>query len=540
MLKGKTKYGWLGIIAIILVISTYCIGGQKPEKLPAGNTRADIITIDTLKVFGYLEKPQVIFFHDAHTKALEKKGKDCSYCHLEDNSAIPGTFKDAVKGVARLSIKFKRLEDRARKDVMDVYHKFCIECHTQMTSKKEKTGPITCGGCHDNKKAKSSRIPMGMDKNLHFRHVKAYEKKKNCETCHHEYNPETKKLFYAKGKEGTCRYCHKKEKEENRISMREAAHIECISCHKSLVAKKQAAGPVKCAGCHDPGEREKIKKIAKIKRLERNQPDEIMVSAFDEKQEPATKMAAMIRMNRVPFNHKAHEKYNDTCRVCHHESMDKCSRCHTLKGSKDAGFVKLADTFHAMGTDRSCLGCHELNQQNPKCAGCHVFMEKRGKKDDASCLKCHENITSDMIEAVREKDDKKLAMMMIKARKFQAHTFDKEDIPQKVVIKELMNKYQAVEFPHGKIVAKLVENIKDNKMATYFHTGKGQICQGCHHNAPQSKKPPKCSSCHGKPFDKNEMLRPGLMGAFHQQCMTCHKEMKLDKPAGCTGCHKEK
>ena len=36
--------------------------------------------------------------------------------------------------------------------------------------------------------------------------------------------------------------------------------------------------------------------------------------------------------------------------------------------------------------------------------------------------------------------------------------------------------------------------------------------------------------------------RPGLKAAYHGQCMTCHKEMKLEKPAStnCVACHEKK
>jgi DnaJ-class molecular chaperone len=85
-------------------------------------------------------------------------------------------------------------------------------------------------------------------------------------------------------------------------------------------------------------------------------------------------------------------------------------------------------------------------------------------------------------------------------------------------------------------------NIKGNKIANYFHSDAGTMCQGCHHASPETRKPPKCSSCHGKPFDANNPLRPGLMAAYHQQCMECHRAMGLKKPQAtdCTGCHKKK
>jgi DnaJ-class molecular chaperone len=91
-------------------------------------------------------------------------------------------------------------------------------------------------------------------------------------------------------------------------------------------------------------------------------------------------------------------------------------------------------------------------------------------------------------------------------------------------------------------VLSLVNGVKDSKLAGYFHREAGTVCQGCHHHSPAAKKPPACASCHGKPFDDRSLFKPGLMAAYHIQCMECHKQMRIEKPIAthCTGCHKEK
>ena len=83
---------------------------------------------------------------------------------------------------------------------------------------------------------------------------------------------------------------------------------------------------------------------------------------------------------------------------------------------------------------------------------------------------------------------------------------------------------------------------RESKLASYFHREPGTLCQGCHHNSPAAKKPPQCSSCHGQPFDAKKLDRPGLMAAYHQQCMDCHDKMQLEKPVAtdCIACHKKK
>ena len=140
------------------------------------------------------------------------------------------------------------------------------------------------------------------------------------------------------------------------------------------------------------------------------------------------------------------------------------------------------------------------------------------------------------------KKPEQVAGMLLKSRKSVTDTYKDDDIPEKVTIKKLVDKYEKVELPHRKIVRTLVKNLKDNKIANYFHTDQGTICQGCHHNSPIDKKPPKCGSCHGKPFNENALTRPGIKGAYHQQCMNCHKILNLEKPkaTACTECHKEK
>jgi hypothetical protein len=245
-MKKKKRLAYLACMFSIAAVSIFCseLYGSDPRAADSSRFRADLIVIDGMSSFGRLKKQPVEFLHDAHTEALTKKNLDCTTCHL--------TEKD------RLSPKFKRIKDTDRKEVMNLYHKECLSCHGEMKLAGEEAGPVECDGCHREKaQYVSSRQPMGFDQSLHFRHSEAQDGK--CERCHHEYDEKEKKLFYAKGKEGTCRYCHKAETKDNLISMRLASHIACISCHTGNLAKKLDSGPVQCLGCHDPAAREKIK-----------------------------------------------------------------------------------------------------------------------------------------------------------------------------------------------------------------------------------------------------------------------------------------
>ena len=516
-----------GILAGLLLgvrgIGVLAVVGPQKEAPPS---RADIVTIDGLKAYGPLERPAVRFFHDRHTKAVTKAGGDCTACHIKTEDG--------------LSLKYKRLEDTGKKAVMEVYHENCISCHNDRIAAGEDSGPVTCGQCHtDKRRAVSSRQPFGFDLSLHYRHSKAREKK--CGDCHHAYDEKEKKLYYAEGKEGTCRYCHKAQTEENRISMRHASHIDCISCHRETKAKNKFAGPVECGGCHDPISQASIEPVKDIPRMKRNQPDAVLVKTGLEGKEVSGNPSPL--MGQVPFNHIGHEQANDTCRVCHHAAMNKCSECHSVTGAQKGDFVTLEQAMHEVKSEQSCIGCHAEKQEKPVCAGCHNFIEQQAAKAElsASCLNCHAQ-QPEAEAAPTPEEEGMIAKLLLDSRRAVYRTFDESEIPESVKIRKLSDRYEPSDFPHRKIVKKLFENIREDKLAAYFHADEGTLCQGCHHNSPVSKKPPACASCHSKPFDPKNPHRPGLLAAYHRQCIECHDAMGLEKPdtRQCTSCHAEK
>ncbi len=528
MRKSRSLVKWAAAAMAVGAFWMYGAGVQGID-LPVqmgGDFRADIITIDTMKQFRVLERPPVDFLHSRHTEAVAEKGKDCQVCHLMTED--------------RLSLKFKRTADTSRQAVMDVYHLNCISCHKEQAASNEKSGPVECGECHIDKSLKSNRVPMAFDKSLHYRHAAAQDSK--CEKCHHEYDAKAKKLVYAKGKEGSCRYCHKQETEENRIGMREAYHIECIDCHRKTAAQKKKTGPTDCLSCHAPEKRQMIEKVQDVPRMKRDQPDIVYVrpAAVDEKD--GNPGSPMNRLVGVPFNHKAHEQYNDSCVVCHHADLAKCNTCHTQTGDKKGENITAGQAMHKLNTLQSCIGCHEAKQAESRCAGCHGSMEKARKKSEASCKTCHMTPPTENPYMTGPDAGKKMAALLLESREAVTGTYDSADIPENVVIKGLADQYDAVNMPHRKIINALVENIKDDNIARYFHLEKGTVCQGCHHNSPASKKPPRCGSCHGKPFDEKDLFKPGIMAAYHRQCMECHETMGIAKPDSrdCTACHIKK
>lgn len=516
-LSFKIRFYILIFIAFASLLITASIVGAGRDTLKSKKSsiaRPDLINIDTMNTFGELQEPTVKFYHDLHSDALDKDNKDCLKCHKSiENKLVP---------------KFMRVDDGDRQEVMDIYHNNCIGCHEDTMGK---TGPVVCRDCHTKKEtAKSSREPMGFDNSLHFRHTDALDSK--CELCHHDYDATTQKLFYAKGKEGSCRYCHKTQKEDNRISFREAAHESCLACHMKLAEKKKETGPVKCGGCHDLTHQKNIKKIKPAPAIKRNQSDFVMIKTGDTDSGTPLKY----RMDYVPFNHKRHEQSNDNCRVCHHKAIGSCNLCHSLEGKKEGGNINLERAIHTPDATQSCIGCHNIKKEAEACLGCHTFIPENNGKSDASCTVCHIKPSEALSENAM---DNLMAKELLDRRSLTAPVFSKEEIPETIIIDRLSKRYKATEFPHGKIIRTLVNGVNDSRLAMVFHNEQGLVCQGCHHNLPVTRKPSGCSTCHEAGPHKKLNAKPDLKAAYHIQCMECHDMMKVGK-TGCTDCHDKK
>jgi hypothetical protein len=408
---------------------------------------------------------------------------------------------------------------------MDIYHDNCVSCHNEMADAGIKAGPTICGDCHRRRPLLvSSRQAMGFDRSLHHRHVEGVGQ--DCELCHHEYNEETKELVYIKGSEATCRYCHLSEQEENVPSLSASAHWTCLDCH----AEMPNAGPRECAGCHDRERQMQIARVDSPKRLDRNQPDFVLLHVAGED-------LSTSKLNTVPFPHIEHEDSNTTCRSCHHQSMTPCIECHTLSGDEKALGVTLQRAMHAMNSEHSCVGCHDRKKSEIACAGCHSLMEQ-GKLSDHACTICHSG-PPPTVGATAEAGDYSFSQFKPLPADYEL-SYSPDDIPETVTIGILSEKYEPAEFPHRQVVNKLLEHVGTSKLATHFHGREDVVCQGCHHHSPVGEKPPLCESCHNQPFNEAELFKPGLFGAYHRQCLGCHASMQIEKPSDCVECHAEK
>jgi hypothetical protein len=161
-------------------------------------------------------------------------------------------------------------------------------------------------------------------------------------------------------------------------------------------------------------------------------------------------------------------------------------------------------------------------------------MEK-GRLSENTCTTCHTGPEPDQLESVKAKYTS-MDEFPAGASK-DAFEFDAKELPDTVIIGTLADKYPPVKMPHQKIVTTLNKHIENNKMASYFHGSENVTCEGCHHHGSVGRKPALCENCHGKPFQKSDLYRPGLYGAYHRQCLGCHLSMGLQTAENCVICH---
>jgi len=519
----KVKPLQLMILGMIVISILFPFVGQTSNKKENNNKRVDRINIQPGIGSTKNEMPEVSFLHDLHTQAVEGK---CTACHVE-------------KQGGGLVFKFKRTDEQGS---MDFYHDNCIACHVDKKAANEKAGPVSseCRTCHVSEKSKeSSWEKINFDKSLHFIHERSDSItgqdpliKDNCSTCHHKYDEKTNETFYIKGEEESCAYCHKSTKQAGIRPVREASHDACVKCHQTLKIKNIVAGPITCKGCHDTKEQEKITKISDVPRLKRNQPDAVILTAWT-----PVRQKNKSYMNAVSFDHKFHETKTQSCKSCHHETLKKCNDCHGIDGEElKGGFISLERAMHNRDNTRSCVGCHKEETKSPDCAGCH-FQAPVKKDTSESCKTCH-TIRPDQLETA---ESGKIVKTETADMSSDYKRVAEDKIPETIVIDVLANEYMPSQFPHGKMVKAIFGRVEKSDMAKAFHGDQAGLCMGCHHNSPKTLEPPQCVSCHSKTGPGRDG-RPGLKGAYHGQCITCHQKMDVQSVAAtdCAKCHEQK
>lgn len=259
-------------------------------------------------------------------------------------------------------------------------------------------------------------------------------------------------------------------------------------------------------------------------------------------------------MKPVVFNHLIHERKVEDCTACHHTGdPQKCSDCHTLGGSEEGKYITLERAMHATNiapradgvTPQSCVSCHEQQLKRRECAGCHSIV--RPARDDKWCAVCHSVSDGMSAEQLRQAasgnlpDDEReeLAARTVLEKRY-AEALRPEQLPSRVRIDGLSDKFGPNLFNHRRHVASLMRRIQDDKLAAAFHSDPATLCTACHHNSPASATPPPCSSCHATRISPEHPGKPALKAAYHLQCMGCHDGMQVARPlkTSCASCHK--
>lgn len=95
--------------------------------------------------------------------------------------------------------------------------------------------------------------------------------------------------------------------------------------------------------------------------------------------------------------------------------------------------------------------------------------------------------------------------------------------PEIVILDQLANIYGPVPFAH-----KLHASMADMSGG----------CTFCHHYSEIDKEVPPCRECHSEKRQLGDLRQPGLKGAYHRQCIACHREWSHE--TGCVACHEVK
>ncbi|MCK5124896.1 MAG: cytochrome c3 family protein [candidate division Zixibacteria bacterium] len=131
---------------------------------------------------------------------------------------------------------------------------------------------------------------------------------------------------------------------------------------------------------------------------------------------------------------------------------------------------------------------------------------------DLECKRCHscDNPTE---------DSPCIHVCPTKASKHFTSEHLLSEAPDTIVLDHIMKQFEPVRFDHK-------SHAKMSQM--------NSSCKTCHHYSPKDRIPP-CHECHGAEDNPNNLRQPSLKGAYHRQCMSCHREWSHDTK--CVVCH---
>ncbi len=164
----------------------------------------------------------------------------------------------------------------------------------------------------------------------------------------------------------------------------------------------------------------------------------------------------------------------------------------------------------------AALGCFGLFGRNVRAQPDHKAPTTTSTQpsDVSECKRCHEC----------EKPTLKHPCLP-NCMRFQAaaEEFAQKLGPEIVILDKLKGVYLPVPFDH-KGHAKMAQMTKG--------------CATCHHYTPEGQEHPACDACHSITDAGTDIHKPGLKGAYHRQCLGCHKDW-IDE-TDCAVCHRKK
>ncbi|MEJ2717293.1 MAG: cytochrome c3 family protein [Deltaproteobacteria bacterium] len=116
----------------------FIYSGQVSQQTPQDGPRLPLILAYKGKAKA-LERPEVSFDHDMHTKALKQtKMDDCKVCHV-----IEETDKNLViqKRVTVFRFPKQRVDWNDKTAIMEAFHAQCGDCHRKRNREGKKSGP---------------------------------------------------------------------------------------------------------------------------------------------------------------------------------------------------------------------------------------------------------------------------------------------------------------------------------------------------------------------------------------------------------------
>ncbi len=102
----------------------------------------------------------------------------------------------------------------------------------------------------------------------------------------------------------------------------------------------------------------------------------------------------------------------------------------------------------------------------------------------------------------------------------------------------LQGKHEVDEGPDIIVMEQLSEYYGPVVFTHKLHASMSQMnggCSACHHYSESDETIPPCRECHAVQADQANLKQPSLKGAYHRQCINCHREWEHE--AHCEECH---